>query len=191
MARKYLRDALQVDQNCPRVSLLLAELELKSGEPLKALKALRMVCDRDPDFIPEALPLINQSYLALSDMPGRQHFLMDLLSNSGSSAVVLALLEQIEQESGQAAASEFLREQLKTRSTLKASTKLLAYLLNDLGEEGRASLLLLQDQLSQILLQKPGYRCQHCGFSGVHLHWLCPGCKQWGTVRPVRGVEED
>jgi lipopolysaccharide biosynthesis regulator YciM len=190
-ARKYLRDASQADQNCPRVYLLLAELELKSGEPAKALKALRIICDREPEFIPEALPLIDQSYLSLSDMPGRQRFLSDLLSNSGSSAVVLALIEQIECDSGKAAAAEFLREQLKVRSTLRVSVKLLAYLFNDLGEEGRVSLVLLQDQLSQLLLQKPGYRCQHCGFSGVHLHWLCPSCKQWGTVRPVRGVEGD
>jgi lipopolysaccharide biosynthesis regulator YciM len=29
------------------------------------------------------------------------------------------------------------------------------------------------------------YTCKNCGFSGKTMHWLCPGCANWGTVRPT------
>jgi lipopolysaccharide biosynthesis regulator YciM len=42
-----------------------------------------------------------------------------------------------------------------------------------------------------ILANRPVYRCVSCGFSGRQLHWLCPSCKQWETVRPIQGVEAE
>src|SRR5690554_5813462 len=42
-----------------------------------------------------------------------------------------------------------------------------------------------------ILANRPVYRCVSCGFSGQQLHWLCPSCKQWETVRPIQGVEAE
>ncbi|MDH5369549.1 MAG: hypothetical protein OEW99_05965, partial [Gammaproteobacteria bacterium] len=31
--------------------------------------------------------------------------------------------------------------------------------------------------------------CHVCGFNGKTLHWQCPGCKRWDTVKPIQGVE--
>jgi len=31
----------------------------------------------------------------------------------------------------------------------------------------------------------PRYRCDNCGFVGRTLHWSCPGCKRWNTVKPI------
>jgi len=42
-----------------------------------------------------------------------------------------------------------------------------------------------------ILLNRPVYRCVNCGFDGQQLHWLCPSCRQWETVRPIQGVDAE
>jgi lipopolysaccharide biosynthesis regulator YciM len=43
--------------------------------------------------------------------------------------------------------------------------------------------------VAQVLEEKPVYQCTHCGFAGKALHWHCPGCKRWGTVKPILGLE--
>jgi lipopolysaccharide biosynthesis regulator YciM len=37
-------------------------------------------------------------------------------------------------------------------------------------------------------VRTPGYRCQRCGFSARAHHWQCPGCKSWGSIKPVHGA---
>ncbi|HSR62973.1 MAG TPA: hypothetical protein VLN56_06175, partial [Gammaproteobacteria bacterium] len=28
-----------------------------------------------------------------------------------------------------------------------------------------------------------------CGFDAKLLHWQCPGCKTWNSIKPIHGVE--
>ncbi len=58
-------------------------------------------------------------------------------------------------------------------------------------EEGpaRDNLLILKGLTDRLLTDKPVYRCHACGFNGKTLHWQCPGCKEWNTVKPIYGVE--
>ncbi|MBV8802870.1 MAG: lipopolysaccharide assembly protein LapB, partial [Gammaproteobacteria bacterium] len=57
--------------------------------------------------------------------------------------------------------------------------------------EGRAKedLLILQNLTTKLLAEKPNYQCVSCGFSGKTLHWHCPGCKQWNSVKPMHSLE--
>ena len=43
--------------------------------------------------------------------------------------------------------------------------------------------------VEQLVADKPLYRCGHCGFDGKTLHWQCPSCKQWSSVKPIQGIE--
>jgi len=47
----------------------------------------------------------------------------------------------------------------------------------------------LKKVTGDILINKPVYQCTHCGFNGRTLHWQCPSCKHWNTVKPIQGVE--
>ena len=58
------------------------------------------------------------------------------------------------------------------------------------GETGK-DLDLLRELVQRLLAERPAYRCGHCGFSGRHLHWFCPGCKYWGTMKTIRGSSAD
>ncbi len=57
-------------------------------------------------------------------------------------------------------------------------------------EEGGVS-----DQLTMIKLltaelakSQSDYKCGHCGFPARALHWQCPACKHWNTVKPLPGA---
>ena len=47
---------------------------------------------------------------------------------------------------------------------------------------------ILRDLTDKLLESEPVYRCCSCGFAGRTLHWQCPSCKQWNTVKPIHGV---
>ena len=44
-----------------------------------------------------------------------------------------------------------------------------------------------RSRVERLIAERPLYRCSHCGFAGQQLHWFCPGCKYWGTVKTLRG----
>ena len=37
----------------------------------------------------------------------------------------------------------------------------------------------------------PDYKCGHCGFPARSLHWQCPACKHWNTVKPLPGPSHE
>src|SRR5690606_34845304 len=49
---------------------------------------------------------------------------------------------------------------------------------------------ILQRLTQQLLAEQPVYQCGHCGFDAQHLHWQCPTCKHWGTLRPQSEQEQ-
>ena len=57
--------------------------------------------------------------------------------------------------------------------------------------EGRTHPVLevLHRLVAELVADKPLYRCGHCGFEGRTLHWQCPGCRQWSSVKPIHGIE--
>jgi lipopolysaccharide biosynthesis regulator YciM len=63
------------------------------------------------------------------------------------------------------------------------------YLSNTAGR-AREDLLILQNLAKKLLIDKPDYQCESCGFSGKSLHWQCPGCKQWSTTKPVHCLSQ-
>jgi lipopolysaccharide biosynthesis regulator YciM len=42
-----------------------------------------------------------------------------------------------------------------------------------------------------LLEQHSGYACRRCGFKAKSLHWQCPSCKRWATIKPVIDAESE
>ncbi|MDQ2075492.1 lipopolysaccharide assembly protein LapB [Marinimicrobium sp. ABcell2] len=188
-ARRYLQQALSYDKHSVRASLLWGSMEYQLGNYREALKLLQKVPAQDPDMIIESLDLVCDCYTKLGDKRGMQRYLEELLAQYPSSTLVIRMAEQIRWSKDDFAAADFLAQQLRERPTIKALSRLVE--LHLMHSEGRAreNLQLLKQLLDQVLEQKPGYFCEQCGFTGNQLHWLCPGCKSWGTVKVITGVE--
>lgn len=188
-ARRYLRQALSYDRQSVRASLLWGSMEYQLGNYREALKLLQKVPVQDPEMVIESLDLVCECYGKLGDKRGLQRYLQELLTHYPSSSLVIRIAEEIRWAKGDHAAADFIAQQLRQRPTIKALIRLIE--LHLLHSEGpaRENLQLLKQLMEQVLEAKPNYSCGQCGFTGNQLHWLCPGCKSWGTITAVTGVE--
>ena len=92
-------------------------------------------------------------------------------------------------EEGEREAIAFLTKQLRRRPSVRGLHRLIE--LSAAHGEGPTEeyVLILRDLTDKLLANRPVYACGQCGFAGKALHWQCPSCKDWGTVKPIQGVE--
>lgn len=189
--RAHLKQALMRDEGCVRASLLQGLLEYRAGHFQEAIDALRRVREQDAALLPEALDTLRACYDAAGRRQQLRIYLSECQQEQPSTRVVLAICEEITHQEGAEAAAEFLAEQMRKRPTLRGLLALLSMHRDRAGDSARENLDVLQLLLQGLIASKPAYQCHHCGFSGRQLHWLCPSCKQWNTVQPIRGAEGD
>jgi len=191
--RNHVRQALRADRRCVRASLLQGRLLLAQQQPRAAIRALRRVELQQADMLPETIPLLVDAFARLDDRRAFPVLLQRWVEKYPRSSLVLALTTEFEKEQGDVAAAKLLAEQLKTRPSLRGLNQLIEYHLQH--ADGRAqenlglTLGLLKALISALVTSKPVYQCDHCGFAGQQLHWQCPGCKKWGHIKPISGVE--
>ena len=190
-ARRLLQEALAGDKRCVRASLMLGELELRSGRHKQAVRALRNVREQDPDYLAETVEPLRECYRELGDEGALRSWLQDCLQSHASAALVLAVAEDMQRSEGAVSAGEFLSAQLAERPSLRGLGQLISLQMDNLDGEARDQLSLLQVLVKRLAAERPAYRCGHCGFSGRQLHWQCPGCQHWGSVRSIPGAAFD
>lgn len=190
-ASKLLQQALAQDRYCVRAAIMQGEVEYAAGNYKQAVKALRRVRQQDPEFIPETIPTLRKCYRELGDERALRGYLRDCLAANPSAPLVLALGEELREAEGPAAAAEFLSRQLAERPSLRGLARLIDLQMGDTRGKVRDNLGLLQVLVERLIAERPAYRCGHCGFAGRQLHWYCPGCKHWGTIKAIRGVKVD
>ena len=187
-ALKCLKQALVFDKGAVRASLLKAKIEQQMGRHRLAIKTLCQVEQQDADFVPEAVPLLLQSYEALGQRQKGERYLRQLLEKYGSITPLLAVVELVREKQDDQAAAELVIRYLRKRASLRGLDKLIELQLQSGEGNLRENLLILQELVDKLLQEKTPYRCRNCGFESKSLCWQCPGCKRWSSIRPVQGV---
>ena len=188
-ALKLLKKSLSEDRNCVRASIMEAQVELAAGDVRSALRAAQRIEQQDADFLPEVLPLLRQSFKQLGRDEEYKHYLFKMLPKSGGISVVLELVEILRETENEDEAEKFITDFLKQKPSVRGIDRLIDLNLTHVKNEVKNKLQVLKDVTSNILKEKPVYQCNHCGFNGKTLHWQCPGCKCWNTVKPIQGLE--
>jgi len=186
---KWLKRALVSDRDCVRASLLEGKNEQRSGNDKAALKAYLRIEQQDADYLPEVVTPLIECYRTLGRMNEAKEYLMHLIKEYGSITIMLKLAELVQKEDGDEAAIEFITEHLRQRPSVRGMDRLINLNLSHVKDSVRDKLLVLKEVTTQLLINKPVYKCRSCGFSGKSMHWQCPGCRQWNTVKPIQGVE--
>ncbi len=188
-ARGLLEKALSQDKRCVRASIMLGGVEYGAGRFKQAIKALRKVRQQDPDFLPETISLLRKCYREIGDERALKEFLEDCLGSDPSPNLLLAVAEDICDAGGKEAAAEFLSGRLADQPSLRGLAKLIHLQLEVTEGPAKDNLDLLQVLVTRLVTERPAYRCEHCGFSGQQLHWFCPGCKYWGSMKPIKSAD--
>ena len=177
-----IKMALFHDADCVRASLLEARLQLSLSQPQKALKALQMIERQNQYFLPEALPLLHQAYQQTANLAAFRSWLQQLIQRHPNLTSARLMLTRLTDElDGRAAAQQFLYDELHRYPSVEG-----LHTLINLGENSQLALVPLIQQITGVMVDRGDrYTCKNCGFSGKTLHWLCPGCARWATIRPT------
>jgi lipopolysaccharide biosynthesis regulator YciM len=188
-ARSHLKQALGYDRNCVRASLLVADIEYRTGNDARAIKVLQRIRNQDAAFISETVPLLRLIYQRLGNLHGLHNYLLECLQDYPSVGVLLALVDDLKVRQGHEAALSFIVAELKRQPSLPGLGKLVELFTLSAVEGEKDKLLLLQSLIDHLMQNRAQYQCQFCGFSGMQLHWLCPSCKHWGEVKPISSID--
>ncbi|CAJ1762158.1 lipopolysaccharide assembly protein LapB [Aeromonas salmonicida] len=190
MGRAKLKRALGVNPACARASLRLAELAMVAQDYDQAGKDLLRVFEQDMDFASEAIPHLTECY----QRQGRSLELIPLLEQAvedhAGVSVTLALAKLVEERDGLNQARALVLRQLRRHPSMKGFYQLVGFQLAS-AEEGPAkeSLELLQQLVGDQIKIKSTHKCRQCGFATHSLFWQCPSCRQWGSIKPIRGLD--
>jgi lipopolysaccharide biosynthesis regulator YciM len=184
-ARKLLQAALASDKHCVRASILLGKVEYDAGRFRQAIRALRRVRVQDAAYLPETIELLRKCYAALDETQQLQEYLAECLATKPTPALVAAVAADMVRAEDREAAGAFLAAQLLEYPSLPGLAQLIGLQRHSSEGEPREDLAILQDLTRRLIAARPTYRCGQCGFAGKHLHWNCPGCKHWGTIKAM------
>ena len=188
-ALTYLKRAQAIDHACVRASLIRARIESRGENYKESIRSYKRVVAQDPDYISEIVSPLEKCYQKLNEEEKFVSYLEECLLKHPRISLVLAISDYLQRQQGQKVAIEFIAKQIQQQPSLRGLSHLVKlYLLNSAGD-AQEKLLILQNFMHKLLTDKPMYRCEHCGFSGRTLYWLCPSCHHWSTVKPIQGLE--
>jgi lipopolysaccharide biosynthesis regulator YciM len=188
-ALEMLKSALATHDRCVRASILEGDVLTDRDEHERAIRAYQRVEEQDADYVPETIDRIQFCYRALNQPAEMDSYLNGLMARYGWITPMLALADLKREREGPEAAIEFISEQLRRRTSVRGLDRLLQLELEQADAENGAHVSILKDLTGELLADRPVYKCLHCGFPARLLHWQCPSCKHWNTIKPIQGVE--
>lgn len=191
LARHHLSEALKVDPDCVRASMIGGELELEAGRYREAIAAMQRVRHQDPRFLPQLLPLLLRAHRELGSERDLLRFLDACLAEHPSATLAAERAARHLEAGDVPAARRLLADSLRRRPNLRG----LELLLAQYGGEGEGAspnleaataeaLASLREHTASLLAGAEPYLCHECGLRGRVLHWHCPSCKRWGSTTP-------
>lgn len=183
-AREYLNKALEIDDHCVRALLLLVDLHLKNNDTSRASRLLNQLLKHSAHYLELYLQPAREIYLIRGSARQYQSFLIDQYNRQPNSSVALKLLESYQAGEQHEALIEFLQQSLQQSPSLELFDFALGYLksrpqqLDQLWQD-------ITGQFRQIKNKRLSYVCNVCGYGGQEMHWLCPSCNNWASIRPV------
>ncbi len=186
-----IKQALTIDRNSVRASLMSASFEIRNGRYKQAIRDLKRVPEQDPEFLTEIIEPLVTCHRELDIMEECVDYLEQTLTEHPRASVIFVIGDYLRQEKNIDVAIDFVSTQLGQHPSIRGLNRLIYWHLESAQGKVRSKLQMLYDITSKFLHNKPVYRCGQCGYSGKLLHWFCPSCKSWGKMKPIHGLEGD
>lgn len=190
-AGAHLKKALATYRGCVRANHLKAQFAAGQGDYAAAIRTLRQTAEQDPDYLPEILPEIVANYRHLGDLPDLRGFLIATIDAHPKVGAELHLADLIKEQEGEEAAAAYLSGQLDEAPSLRLLLRSLE--LNERLPDSQSLRFLdsLHPHIRRLLNEQPLYQCAHCGFAAKTLHWQCPSCRRWSTIKRKAGCDAE
>ena len=175
--------------NASRASMLEARIATVRGKHRAAVRSYRRIEDHDPELLPEVIEPLIDSMLQDRNRTAMRNYVDELRERHNGFTVIRAATELLRRLDGESEARAFFREQLLRRPSLRGLREWVRADIERNPQHARDDTRVVLDLLNRVVDSKPGYHCKQCGFRGRMLHWQCPGCRTWNSVKPIIGVE--
>ena len=188
-ALALLKKALAKDSSSVRANILRGHIARDAGDCKKAIGYWKKIEAQDRRYLPEVLDSMSDCFKETDNQAGWLKLLNNTLEEDRAIPVMLKLAEEIESQQGTPAAREFVIEELRQQPSLHGLSRMIHLSAVQSSGQAKSDLETLQAMIERVLASRKNYLCEHCGFRGAAMHWQCPGCKRWNTVKPVWGDE--
>ncbi len=182
-ARRFVKNALAEDDQCIRATILLGEVEYREDNYADAVAAWRKIETQDPQFVSEVVDKLMDAYHRLDDEAGLESFMRTSLEKLHNRRLLVAKIKYLRGKNGKDGVERFLTDWLTENPSLTALRYLFEFKQDDGGTSAELDAI-----INRVLTRSDNmateYLCHQCGFSGKSMHWHCPGCKGWTTIRP-------
>ncbi len=188
-AREHLQQALRVDQNAVRATMMLGDMLASEGKHAEAIATWKAIESQDAQYLPLVAERLLNSYRGLNREAEGIALLREYLQKYHSLDMMNVVFAGVLKNEGPAAAYQLVRDELKRNPTLLGLDKLLEARLLEIPGEMRADVELVKDLVHKRTRNLATYHCAHCGFKARQFYWHCPACQAWGSYSPRRGEE--
>lgn len=188
-ARDFLKKALTEHPTSARANILRATLAMGRGDYARAIECYTAVEKQNPDLTPEIITPLLEAYERSGDTRALQNYIKHIRGRNNAYSVIRVMRAAIARIDGEAAAERFFKEQILKRPSLKGLRDWAQGELekNKRGEKDKFAVII--NMLDSVVEDKPSYVCSACGFQARSLHWQCPSCGTWDSVRTFIGAE--
>jgi lipopolysaccharide biosynthesis regulator YciM len=184
LAHKSLERALEVDADSVRAALLMVQLHIKTDNLSAAKRLFARLVRHRPDYMALYIGPARQIFPAHEDRQ-YQDFLQEQYRQQPSTRIAMALLEHYARNDEIEKAREFLSDILHQSPSFEAFEFALRFLKSNPEQLGET-----WDTLSVFLKalqdKKIEYVCSRCGYDSHAIQWLCPSCRNWASMKPVK-----
>src|SRR5699024_6449164 len=177
--RRHLRRARSSYRHCVRASLLRGALAESSDDTRLAIRIYRQIVEQDSEFVSEVIAPLQRCHERRDDLQGYGVYLRELMRTTERVQPHVAHARLLHAAGRTDEAIAHLSRYLQRHTNWIGFHELLE--LTRAGTDGGLTgpLENLRQSLGHLMQSRSMYHCGHCGFSGRHLYWQCPGCRQW------------
>jgi lipopolysaccharide biosynthesis regulator YciM len=186
LVSQYLKKAQASDSDCVRATMLLGQVEIERNAYKTALKILQRVGVQNPPYLSEIIPALIQCHQSLGSMDRLKEYLQQTVDQTSSLSAALALTDIIRAEEGMETAIAALSSYLEDNPSLAGLERLLTLHFKQAPCPVAETMDMLQRLIRQMVEEGTGYRCSSCGFEAKTMHWHCPSCHAWSSIKPVQ-----
>ena len=185
-ARRMLDKALSEDKACGRAVIIFAKIEQEGCLYAAAISSYQQLEAIAPEYLSEVLPSLQRCYEEMGEPSKLVAYLKQLIHKHHAIELVLTATRILKQYEGENEAIEFLAREVVANPSLRGVQYLLELDIKRHEQNNDKPLRAIKESLDKLLTNKPVYRCVSCGFTGMEMHWCCPSCKRWSSVKPIQ-----
>lgn len=185
-AVELLNQASICNETCVRATILLGRISMDQKKWSDAADKLWRVANLDHTYLPTILSDLHLCHQRIGNESELRERLHRVYDRHHGRAELLLLTDLIQASEGEEIALSFLSTQLQRYPSLAGLERLITLDLKSVrsGDRHNGTLRIIRPLISQLVEQQPAFQCNRCGFDARELHWQCPGCKTWHSLKP-------